>query len=767
MKTFITVLFIFLSMSQLQAQNTKIDSLDRLISKSTTDTARINLIIQKISLISRVNIDSAISLAKKTVEDAKIINYKKGEAAARGKLATNYNMKGEYQQAAENIAIAKNIYDSLKDSLGLSNTWSNYGMMYGMQSKYDTSIQYYEIAIGIAERNNYNDKLPGDYGNIAIGYQMRSDFSQALRYQQKSLTLAKAANDLNDQAYVSLNMGLTYFAMGDTARAEQFYIQSISLAKSTGAKNVELYAYSNLANLYAQKKQREKAYDYAIKAATLGKEMGDQGIQAASLSKAAEALSDMKRFAEAETLARQAISIADSSAQPLNIYQAYSAMGAILKKQEKYKDAIPYLEKSIATMGNSDIYNEAVGLTNYDLSLCYEKTGNYGKALTVYRTASQIVDSVRSRENIRRATEINMNYEYEKKQEAQRIEQKQKDAVTKERQIALLVGLGLTLILAIVAFSAFRNKQKANAVLKQQKQEIQSTLSKLEATQKQLIQSEKMASLGELTAGIAHEIQNPLNFVNNFSDVNAELIDEMQTELKAGNSNEAITISNNIKENQEKITHHGKRADAIVKGMLQHSRSSSGVKEPTDINALADEYLRLAYHGLRAKDKSFNATMKTDFDETIGNINIIPQDIGRVILNLITNAFYAVSAKASAAADAAPLPSRSEFGTGSEGGFRNPQIKHEPTIWVSTKKDGNKVLISVRDNGPGIPQKILDKIFQPFFTTKPTGQGTGLGLSLSYDIVKAHGGELRVETPPAGEAGKEGEGAEFIIQLPL
>ena len=269
----------------------------------------------------------------------------------------------------------------------------------------------------------------------------------------------------------------------------------------------------------------------------------------------------------------------------------------------------------------------------------------------------------------------------------------------------------------------------------EQAKEIEKAYRELKATQSQLIQSEKMASLGELTAGIAHEIQNPLNFVNNFSEVNAELIDEMQQEMDNGNLADAKAISNDIKENEQKINHHGKRADAIVKGMLQHSRNNSGVKEPSDINLLADEYLRLAYHGLRAKDKSFNATMKTDFDETIGMVNIIPQDIGRVILNLITNAFYAVTEKK-----------------------KQSQNGYEPTVSVTTKKEGNLVLISVRDNGNGIPQKVLDKIFQPFFTTKPAGQGTGLGLSMSYDIVKAHGGELKVET-------WEGEGTEFIIQL--
>lgn len=266
---------------------------------------------------------------------------------------------------------------------------------------------------------------------------------------------------------------------------------------------------------------------------------------------------------------------------------------------------------------------------------------------------------------------------------------------------------------------------------------LQKSLEELKAAQQQLIQSEKMASLGELTAGIAHEIQNPLNFVNNFSDVSTELVDEMNEEIDKGNLEDAKQIAQDLKNNLEKINHHGKRAGDIVKGMLQHSRTSSGQKELTDINALADEYLRLAYHGLRAKDKTFNAATKTDYDESIGLIKIIPQDIGRVVLNLITNAFYAVTERKKLAVEG-----------------------YEPIVAIRTKKYSDKVEVHVKDNGTGIPQKALDKIFQPFFTTKPTGQGTGLGLSLSYDIVKAHGGELKVET-------KEGEGSKFIISLPL
>jgi signal transduction histidine kinase len=289
-----------------------------------------------------------------------------------------------------------------------------------------------------------------------------------------------------------------------------------------------------------------------------------------------------------------------------------------------------------------------------------------------------------------------------------------------------------------------KERERSRARELEQAKEIEKAYHELKATQQQLIQSEKMASLGELTAGIAHEIQNPLNFVNNFSEVNKELLAELKDEIKKGNLDEVNSIADDVISNEEKINHHGKRADAIVKGMLQHSRSSTGAKESTDINALAAEYLRLAYHGLRAKDKDFNAEMKTDFDNSIGKINIIPQDIGRVLLNLFNNAFYAVTEKAKQQPNGLPAG----------------QAGYEPTISVSTKKINNTVELTVKDNGNGIPQKVIDKIFQPFFTTKPTGEGTGLGLSLSYDIIKAHGGEIKVET-------KEGEGSEFIIQLPV
>lgn len=278
----------------------------------------------------------------------------------------------------------------------------------------------------------------------------------------------------------------------------------------------------------------------------------------------------------------------------------------------------------------------------------------------------------------------------------------------------------------------FKNRKMAE----QERIKADNAYTNLKATQVQLIQSEKMASLGELTAGIAHEIQNPLNFVNNFSEVSSEIVDELMEEIDSGSIEHTKEIVQDLKQNLDKINHHGQRASGIVKGMLEHSRTGDGVKEPTDINKLTDEYLRLAYHGLRAKDKSFNADFKLEADESIEPLMLVPQDIGRVILNLINNAFQAVNTKA-----------------------RQGHKDYKPTVMVKTKKRGDKVEIQVKDNGDGIPDNIKDKIFEPFFTTKPSGEGTGLGLSMSYDIVtKGHGGQLKVES-------SINKGSKFIIIL--
>ncbi len=379
----------------------------------------------------------------------------------------------------------------------------------------------------------------------------------------------------------------------------------------------------------------------------------------------------------------------------------------------------------------------------YNLTRLDSAHGNYKDAYQHYKLYTLYRDSLIKEETEKKSLQAKMQFEFDKKQAVAKAEQDKKDVEQKRiknlQYFAIAALIVLVLVILLIASIQWRNnnqKKKANALLQQQKEKAEETLVELKSTQSQLIYSEKMASLGELTAGIAHEIQNPLNFVNNFSEVNKELIAEMREEIANGNYSGVTLLAKDVEENEEKINHHGKRADSIVKGMLQHSRAGTGQKEPSDFNALADKYIRLSYHGLRAKDKNFNAEIKTHFDDSISKINIVPQDIGRVLLNLYNNAFYAVNDTSV---------------------NRSPGYK--PTVTVSTKKLNNGIELTVKDNGNGILLKSVDKIFQPFFTTKPAGQGTGLGLSVSYDIIKAHGGEINVET-------KEGEGSEFIITLP-
>jgi len=378
------------------------------------------------------------------------------------------------------------------------------------------------------------------------------------------------------------------------------------------------------------------------------------------------------------------------------------------------------------------------------LASIYESTNKPDSALKYLLKSMELKDSLFNRQN----TIAIQKLEYSERQKQIDLEASKKAYESRLKIWGLLAGSTILLAISLFLWRNNQHRQKAYALLQEQKQEtdrqkqkVEQSLIDLRATQSQLIQSEKMASLGEMTAGIAHEIQNPLNFVNNFAEINRELIVEVriqQSKIKKGEGEESVEneLLNDIEQNLEKISQHGKRAEDIVKSMLQHSRTSSGQKEPTDINALADEYLRLAYHGLRGKDTAFNVTLETAFDPAIKKVDVIPQDIGRVLLNLYNNAFYAVSEKKKLAA----------------GDF-------EPKVIVSTKNKGDSLEIRVKDNGQGIPEKMKGKIFQPFFTTKPAGKGTGLGLSLSHDIIKAHNGELSVES-------REGEGTTMIVIIP-
>jgi len=560
-----------------------------------------------------------------------------------------------------------------------------------------------------------------------------------LKMIYKSLELAEATGNAQAVGIAYFNLGLCY--PNNKKLAKEYYLKALEYFRKSNSYLNTSWNLINFGRLYMQEEKRDSALPLFVEGYRLAVE---HHIESNAVAYGLLNLSDVADKANRLKYIRQ-VGLMPIAVRNDDIKFWVALYTARYYIQEKKMDSAFFYASEM----NS--YTGKVSLTRRLESLVimgeyYRALPNTDSTLSYLERYYTLKDSLYGNKVMEQAQSMAYN---DMQRQKELIAEK---AAFQTRMILYFLSAVAVFLmgLAFIFWRSKRKEQQAKKMVQLQNDQLEQTLDKLKSTQTQLIQSEKMASLGELTAGIAHEIQNPLNFVNNFSEVSTELIDEMNEEMAKGNIEDAKQIAQDLKQNLEKINHHGKRAGDIVKGMLQHSRSSSGVKEPTDINALCDEYLRLGYHGLRAKDKDFNATMKTDFDATIGNINIIPQDIGRVVLNLLTNAFYAVNEKKKS-------PHLRQTAEGEE--------PYEPIITVATKRlgspsgDGGKVEIRVTDNGNGIPKKVLDKIFQPFFTTKPTGQGTGLGLSLSYDIVKAHGGELKVET-------KEGEGSTFILVLP-
>ena len=622
-------------------------------------------------------------------------------------------------------ALPQNVHyvDSLKKALSQSEEDTNKVKLYvNLSREYqfsypDSALSYSLPGLQLAKKLHFEEGEFDNLTSLGMSLTLKGDYSKALETHLKARDIAERLNDHERVEDNLWNTGDVYTYSGDYQKA-LYYLNKTSRKNILSEDSKILIGmigqcYFHLNNLDSAMFYIKKVYEFDVRSSSHWSPV--YYYMGAINEKKGTSLPALDYYREGIKLS---LNRADS-------IWGYRWLASLFKKIGMEDSAIVYSKKVIAeglkASFPSDVQDASKLLA--DIYKSKHFTDSAFKYLELMLVAK---DSFYSEEKLKQLQNLSFN-EQLRQQEIQQTEEQYKDRI---KTYILLGGIIVLLLLAAILYH--NNRQKQHAKVK-----IEKAYLVLKTTQAQLIQSAKMASLGELTAGIAHEIQNPLNFVNNFSEVNTELIDELEKEVSKGNLDEVKAIAKDIRDNEQKINLHGKRADAIVKGMLQHSQSSTGQKEPTDINKLANEYLRLAYHGLRAKDKSFNATLKTDFDENIGSINIVPQDIGRVILNLINNAFYAVDEKK-----------------------KSGVVNYEPTVSVSTKKVGEKILLSVKDNGNGIPQKILDKIFQPFFTTKPTGQGTGLGLSLSYDIVKAHGGEIKVET-------KERDGTEFTILLPV
>lgn len=594
----------------------------------------------------------------------------------------------------------------------------------------DSSLKYGMEALALSRKTRNLQAEASTLNGLSGVLLQQGRIAEALEYLFEGRKLAESIYYTHEVARSFRRTGMLYSDLKDFSKARDFDVQALMLdktiPKNTGSIMVD---YMNLADVYQSLNKLDSTL-YFSKLALENRAVNESLIHTIFLT-----LGDMyvrKNMTDSALFFYQ-----EAREQALKYSDFHDAADASIKIASIYekipqRDSALHYALTAYQFGQRVSYKKSILDATALLADLYDST-DARKALKYFRISNAAKDSLFGTDNIQVIQ--NMISREEKRREE---EENARVAYTNRiRLYALMSGALLLLIISWLLYRNNKQKQKTNIQLQVQKDELQSALQQLKTTQAQLIMSEKMASLGELTAGIAHEIQNPLNFVNNFSDLNTELVADAESEIDKGNIGEAKTILNDIKENEQKINHHGKRADAIVKGMLQHSRTSSGSKEPTDINALADEYLRLAYMGFRTKEKSFNANLNTDYDSSIGSLNIVSQDIGRVLLNIYNNAFYAIMQKKSI----------------------QPE-EYLPILSVKTKKKGNDILISIMDNGSGIPQKIKEKIFQPFFTSKPAGQGTGLGLSLSYDIVKAHGGDITVNS-------KEGEFTEFLIQIPV
>jgi len=645
---------------------------------------------------------------------------------------------------------------------GESQALKIYGNALQNKGDFVKSLEYYKNSLSIAESIPDDRLIPGILNNIGLVYFNLGNYAEALGNFFEAIKGAEKTRNLNVEAAALNNIAMIYFEQGKLEEAKSKYLEMLAIYSEMGNQGRMILAYNNIGDVALKQNKPLEALENLEIAHTSSLTLQSPEFIEMTARTLADIYVALDSIDKAEYLYRQSIAIAKEKGYGVPYSHSLIGLADLFYRKGSYQEALVYANEGLEQankMGQVMQQRNAHEL----LAKINEKENDYSEALNNFKLFKQYNDSINNDRGQRLAATLESEFEFSKKT------LEFEKASLRQWWLIFSAFIGLFTFLVIL-FIVFRNRNKLdkayqilkgkNIEIETKNEKLENALDQLKSTQLQLIHSEKMASLGELTAGIAHEIQNPLNFVNNFSEVSSELIGEIEEErAKSQEARDETLVSEileDIKQNLTKINHHGNRAGSIVKGMLEHSRTTSGEKVLTDINALADEYLRLSYHGLRAKDKNFNADFQTDFDPNLPKVNVVAQDISRVLLNLINNAFQACTSTfdihhssfdiqkyPKVTVSTSPLESLSrDIGRGS----------------ASPDKSGG-VQISVSDNGPGIPDAIKDKIFQPFFTTKPTGQGTGLGLSLSYDIVKAHGGEIRVEN-------LDGNGCIFVIELP-
>ncbi|ALW85576.1 hypothetical protein AUC43_11020 [Hymenobacter sedentarius] len=716
-----------------------VDSLRRVLAGQHTDTARLRTLMHMADLVP----------TSRETEEAAVLSARLHRPEQRA-----YRLLWASIRLGKAMSIGPSL-DSLQaaivvfDQLGrpVPYALSDVRVLYNALNQQEARFKYYTTKLACYQKRGAVENMAACYHGLGGYYVYRADYNEAIGYYLRSAELYRTFN-LKNYYNEELVLGSYYAAWGNDAKALP-YLKEYLAAFAKGDESNKMYLYRNLTRLYL----RQQRYPAALQAIEQALAIPPVDTVSAAAEKAyglvlkGETLLALHRNAEVPPLLQTAQHSADSLQMPITTTAGdfeldatwaryYAARGDAGRAETAWHAAYRKARESRVTPLRLKYLRE--------LALFYQGHGQPAQAAQYALAAVGLADTLKAAEGSLHVA----RYEIEQAGRAQqaRITQlgqaQQQDAARARRQRwvlgAVLVVLALIGGLVFVLWRGNRQQQRAYALLQGQRDQTAQALTNLRATQTQLIQSEKMASLGELTAGIAHEIQNPLNFVNNFSEVSSELVTELQEALAANDSAEVAALAGDLAQNLGKIGHHGRRAASIVKGMLEHSQTRAGERRPTDLNQLTDEYLRLAYQGLRAKDKTFNAELTTDFGAALPLVEVVGTDVGRVLLNLFTNAFYAVR-------------QRQQLG---EPGY-------QPQVGVRTLVLNQQVQIQVTDNGMGIPAAVQPKIFQPFFTTKPTGEGTGLGLSLSHDIIaQGHSGSLTVES-------QEGEGTTFCIGLPV
>lgn len=681
------------------------------------DTSYLNLANELGFMLAETNPDSAFVFLDRQIAYCNSANYKRGEAEALKIYGNALQNKGDFK----------------------------------------ASIRYYDDALSIARELPDEKLVPGILNNIGLVYYNLGNYAEALSNFYEAIKGAEQVSNSNVKAAALNNIASIYFEQEKLEEAKEKYREMLAIYTQMGNQGRMILAYNNIGDVELKQKKPLEALENLKKGHASALALQSPEFIEMTSRTLADIYSALDSLDKAETFYRQSITMSKDNGYGVPYSHSLIGLASLFYKKGDRKNALSYaLEglKQAETMGQTRQMRDA----NELLARVYEEEGDFAEALSSYKLFKLYNDRINDSQGQRIAATLESEYEFSKKT-------LEYEKSTLRQQWLIYSAFAVMIFILVILLIVYRNRNKLNTAyhtlqektleLGNKNEKLEHTLAQLKSTQQQLIQAEKMASLGELTAGIAHEIQNPLNLVNNFSEVSVELVDEIQgmrskSQALKQNSGTALSqdeeleneILQDIKVNLSKITQHGKRAGAIVKGMMEHSKGGTGKKEETDLNALADEFLRLSYQSFLAKNKTFQVQLKTQFTSDLPRVSVIPQDIGKVLINLYSNAFYACGLLGHAEHSQGPVVTVSTSYYPAQGGQRG------------------KIKISVHDNGPGIPDSIKDKIFQPFFTTKPAGQGTGLGLSLSYDIINAHGGELKVESAL-------GEGTTFSIELPL